>query len=134
MNIEKTQDKIRELISEVAHVEDIAKRTEIQETISGYMVYLAEEEDKANRAFKSAYTKRKIDESHSIYESEESVSKATASAAYLCREERQAETKLEVEYECLKIFRMVVFEHLDVMKQRTAALRKEKSVNEYKSN
>lgn len=124
MKIDAVIEKIRELVKE-SHTDDILTRLHIQEQISGYLIFLQEEEFNFLEAYKRAYTERKIAESEYIHKSVDTITKAKESAAYANQEKRDAETDMEVGYERLKMFRLSIKDHLENMRQRTSYLRYE---------
>lgn len=125
MNISKTQEEIRNLTIKAQRSKSVSDRAEIQEQISGYLLYLQGEEAKAFRGKEEAYLDRKEAEAKYIYDSKESVTKAKESAPYKCRDYRRKEASKLGDWENLRTFRQVASNHLELMRQTTANLRKE---------
>lgn len=124
MKPDKVIEEIKKLIQETQEDNtSISDRVEAQEKITGYLVFLAEEEAKAFREARNAYTDRRIAESQYIYESTDSATKAKESAASECKEFRRKEVQTEVEHERIKLFRMAVQKHIDAMLSHTQSLK-----------
>ena len=124
MKFEKVIQEIEKLIKE-STTDDILSRLQIQEKISGYLIFLQEEEFNFLQAYKSAYTKRKIGESEFIAKSTDGVTRAAATAAYERKELREEETEMELAVDRLRMFRLAVKDHMENMRQRTSYLRYE---------
>jgi hypothetical protein len=124
VDIEKVIAEIKKLVK-LSNTDDIMTRLGIQEKISGYLIFLQEEEFKFLEAYKQAYTSRKIGEAEFIHGSSDGVTKAKETAAFERKELRQDETKWEVNYSRFKMFRESIKVHLDNMRQKTSFLRHE---------
>lgn len=124
MNLDKVIDKIQDLIKD-STTDDMLTRLNIQEQISGYLIFLQEEEYRYLQEYKVAYSNRRIGEAEFIDNSEESITRAKEIAPFRMKDLRDKEVQMEVAFEKLRGFRLAVKTHLESMKQKTSYLRYE---------
>jgi hypothetical protein len=104
---------------------NIQKRLELQEKIAANLVLLMKYEAYSSGQHKLSYQTRRIEESKSILKSNESVSKAMATAAATCEKFRIEEAQSEAEYDKIKLYRISIQLYIETTKQTNSFLKQE---------
>ena len=128
MNLSATVEEIKSLIKEAAKAQELNQLIDLNLRISGYLIFCAEKESELLRDKLEAYHLRKQFEADFCLRSSSGVTKAELEATAAAKEHREKEWRTEYEYQKLRTFRSQVNEFTDSLRQKVAALRREKEI------
>lgn len=123
--IEKTITTVKGFIKDCQNNNDIHSLLDLSMKISGYMVYLAEEETTAFKEWNQTTFKRKVLEANFVKESKDSATKAQELAKVEFEPFRENESIHESDYKRLMIFRISVNNFLESLRQKVSYLKTE---------
>ena len=127
--VDKTIAKVRELIKECQGVRSIDELLDLSLRISGYMVYLSEQETESFREWNQTVFKRKVLEAKFVKKSSESATKAAELAKVEHESFRENESIHESDYKKLQTFRVSVKEFLESLRQKISYLKQEQKTS-----
>lgn len=133
MNTTSIIADIKRIITICNKSNDIKELIDSSGRLSGYLIYLFEEESQAHKQYLMAYHERKYKEADELLKADGSVKARECIAIFKCVEYRKTEAEWETLWNQLKGYRTQVNQVIDVLTQKIAQLRKEWEMNKFNS-
>lgn len=125
----KVIEEVKALIKESNQTTDISRLIDINMKISGFLVYLMEDEIAALKSKLVAYNERREAEADFCLKSESGITKAEKEAVIATKKQRIEETETEIIWQRVRGFRTQVNEFVSALTQKIANLRREKELS-----